>query len=157
MNFLVGHGRNGDALKVAELSRSRTLLEGLAPREALGHLSAVGLQPEQIARKAKQTLLFYWIGRNRSHLWVISQGKTSHFELAKAAEIVPLTKSYRKGMRSLRDAQDSGSAEGRRLYALLVEPARALRSRQLILVPDPVCLRLTLKHWWCRAGAPFLD
>ncbi len=139
VDFLVTHGRSGDALKVAELSRSRTLVEGLAPKEAGGQLGAAGWRPEQVAQKEKCTLLFYWIGRNRSHLWVISPGKTNYFALAKAGEIVPLVISYRKAMRSLRDAQDSGSTEGKKLYTLLVEPARNVLSKEgrIILVPDP--------------------
>ncbi len=139
VDFLVMHGRTGDALKVAELSRSRTLVEGLASKEAVGRWDAPGLRPEQVAQRVKCTLLFYWIGRVRSHLWVIAPEKTSYFALAKAGEIVPLVKSYREAMRSLRDAQDTGSAEGKRLYTLLVEPASKALSKggRIILVPDP--------------------
>ena len=139
VDFLVAHGRSGDALKIAELSRSRTLVEGLTLREAAGQGSGTVLHPEQVAQRVKQTLLFYWIGRNRSHLWVITPGKTSYFALAKAEEIVPLVKSYRAAMRSLRDAEDAGGEEGKRLYTLLVEPASKTLPKEgrIILVPDP--------------------
>ena len=40
VDFLVAHRRMEDALKVAELSRARALVEGLTTREAAGRLSA---------------------------------------------------------------------------------------------------------------------
>jgi CHAT domain-containing protein len=159
VDFLVTHGRTKDALKVAELSRSRTLVEGLTAGEAAGQVNGAGFRPELVAQKVKQTLLFYWIGRNGSHLWVISPGKTSYFALAKASEIVPLVKSYRKSMRSLRDASDSGGAAGKQLYTLLVEPANNVLPKEgrLVLVPDPSLASLNFEtlvvpgptpHFW---------
>ncbi len=139
VDFLIAHGRSLDALKVAELSRSRTLVEGLTPKEVAGQWNAAGLRPGQVARKVNCTLLFYWIGRNRSHLWVIAPEKTSYFELVKADAIVPLVKTYRREIRSVRDAQEAGSAEGKELYTLLVEPASKVLPKEgrIILVPDP--------------------
>ena len=139
VDFLVTHGRPGDALKVAELSRSRTLVEGLATNESPGQANLGAWRPEQVAQKVKCNLLFYWIGRNRSYVWAISPEKTKYFELAKAAEIVPLVKSYRQEMRSMRDAQDTGVTQGEKLYTLLVEPVRSVlpKNGRIILVPDP--------------------
>ncbi len=139
VDFLVAHGRAGEALRVAELSRARALAEGITSRESAGRLSAAGLRPEEVARRIHQTLLFYWIGRNRSHMWVIQPGKTSYFALAKAEEIAPLVKSYRRAMRSLRDAGDAEGADGRQLYALLVGPAGKLieKEKRIVVLPDP--------------------
>lgn len=139
VDFLVARGRIEDALKIAELSRARTLVEGLTSNEAAGHLRAGELRPRQVAQKEKQTLLFYWLGRNRSHLWAVTPERIKYFALAKAGEIVPLVKAYRKTIRSLHDAQDGGSAEGKQLYALLVEPAnKALpKDGRIVLLPDP--------------------
>jgi CHAT domain-containing protein/Flp pilus assembly protein TadD len=159
VDFLVAHGRNVDALRVAELSRSRTLAEGLAPKEAASQLSIGAMHPGQIAQRVKQTLLFYWIGRNRSHLWVIAPRKTSYFTLAKAGEITPLVKSYRKTMRGMRDPKDSGSEEGQHLYVQLVEPAKLVlpKDGRIILVPDPSLSALNFEtlivpgstpHYW---------
>lgn len=138
VDFLVAHGRAVDALKVAELSRARALVEGLSPQEAVKHLNTPVLRPEQVAQKVRQTLLFYWMGRNQSHLWVITPGKINYFALAKAGEIVPLVKAYRAEMRSLHDAQDSSGENGKKLYGMLVEPASgALRKEsRLMVLPD---------------------
>jgi CHAT domain-containing protein/Flp pilus assembly protein TadD len=139
VDFLVAHGRAGDALNVAELSRARTLVEGLISDESASQLKAANVHPQEVARKLKQILFFYWIGRNRSHLWVITPSKTSYLQLAKAAEIIPLVKAYRESLHGLRDAQDTGGDGGRKLYTLLVEPASKLLPKEaaVILLPDP--------------------
>ncbi|HEY2121152.1 MAG TPA: tetratricopeptide repeat protein, partial [Candidatus Acidoferrum sp.] len=123
VDFLVAHGRTVDALKVAELSRARTLVEGLTPQEAAKHMNAAALRPEQVAQKVRQALLFYWMGRNQSYVWVITPEKINYFALAKAEKIVPLVKAYRAEMRSLHDAQDGSGENGKKLYGMLVEPA----------------------------------
>jgi CHAT domain-containing protein len=139
VNFLVAHRRPNDALRVAELSRARTLVEGLTPELAASHAKEPPVNAERIAERMKQTLLFYWIGRSRSHLWVIAPGKTSYFALAKAEEIAPLVKSYRKTIRNLRDARDIGSDGGQKLYTLLVGPAGEVlpKDGKILLLPDP--------------------
>lgn len=159
VDFLVAHRRMEDALQVAELSRARALVEGLTTREAAGRLSAVGIHPEVVARKIHQTLLFYWMGRNKSHLWVITGEKTKYFELAKAGEIVPLVKSYRRAMRSLHDAGDAEGADGKALYAKLVRPASKMieKETRIMVLPDPSLASLNFEtlivpgsvaHFW---------
>jgi len=138
VDFLLSHGRPDDALRVAELSRARTLTEGLASASQAASVSTSNLRPQQIAQSAKETLLFYWIGQERSHLWVITPAKTSHFELPKGSEIEPLVKSYRDALMRTRGADDSGGAAGKQLYAILVAPAQKLISTNsnIIVLPD---------------------
>jgi CHAT domain-containing protein len=139
VDFLVSHGRSEDALKVAELSRARTLVEGLTPTGSTRQLSAANTHPAAVAAMLRQTVFFYWVGRNKSHLWVITPTKTNYFALPKSEEIVPLVKSYRESLHSLRDASDTGSEQGKRLYSLLVEPASKLLPNDgtVVLIPDP--------------------
>lgn len=144
IDFLIRHKRSGDALRVAELSRARTLEEGLAAQgeEKKAEKGATradrNISPEQTAARFHATLLFYWIGHNQSYLWVITPAKTTYFTLPKAEEIGPLVKSYQKAILGMRDAQDAGSAEGKQLYAMLVEPAKKLipRGSRVIVLPD---------------------
>jgi CHAT domain-containing protein len=138
IDFLVSHNRVEDALQVAELSRARTLEEGLSASARSLSRSVLSNSPARIARRFQATLLFYWIGHNQSHLWVINSAKTTHFELPKASQIEPVVKSYRKALMGMRDAQDDGSAEGKELYAMLVEPARKLipPGSQVIVLPS---------------------
>jgi len=143
IGFLIRQGRSTDALRIAELSRARTLAEGLSANgQAAPHGAAArpshSVAPQHLAQQLRATLLFYWIGQNNSHLWVITPAKTTYFVLPKAAEIEPLVKSYRKAVLGMRDAQDAGSADGKKLYAMLVEPAKKLipPGSRVILLPD---------------------
>lgn len=137
IDFLIRQRRTEDALRVAELSRARTLEEGLSASAKSLSRSVLSNSPERIARRFQATLLFYWIGQNHSHLWVINSAKTAHFELPKASEIESVVKSYRKALLGMRDPQDDGSAEGKQLFAMLVEPARKLipPGSQVIVLP----------------------
>lgn len=138
VDFLVAHGKADDALRVAELSRARTLTEGLASASQAVSLSTRNLRPQQIAQKMKTTLLFYWLGQKQSHLWVIAPTGTTHFDLPKASEIDPLVKSYREAVLRMRGAEDAESAAGKQLFAMLVAPAKKLipKDSSIIILPD---------------------
>jgi CHAT domain-containing protein len=138
IDFLMSQHRTVDALQVAEQSRARTLEEGLATTAQPASLSTRGVHPQEIARKLKGTLLFYWIGQKNAYLWVITPTKTDYFKLPPASEIEPLVKSYRKATLEMRDAQGTGSAGGQKLYSMLVEPAKKLipPGSRVILLPD---------------------
>jgi len=159
IEFLISCHRIDEALTVAELSRARALAEGLATTKQAASFSPRSFRPQKIVQKLKAPLLFYWIGQKNSHLWVITLAKTSYFDLPPASVIDPLVADYRKALLRMRDAQDDGSAEGKKLYAMLVEPARKLipsGSRVIVLpaeslyglnfetliVPDPQ------PHFW---------
>ncbi len=137
LQFLVSQGRTQDALWVAELIRARTLEEGLSASEKGASPVVQRIPAEQVARRVHATLLFYWIGHKRSYLWVITPAKTAYFELPKASEIEPVVKSYRQALMGIRDAQDPNSADGKKLYAMLVEPAQKLipRGSRVIVLP----------------------
>lgn len=137
VDFLVSQHRTEDALRVAELSRARTLEEGLA---SVGESSAPvsrALQPRELAKRLKATLLFYWVGHNHSYLWAITPAKTEQFTLPKAADIERLVKSYQKAILGLHDAQDAGASQGRQLYSMLIGPAERLipRGSRVFVLP----------------------
>ena len=138
VDFLVAHGRSNDALKIAELSRARTLTEGLASTTANDTGAPAKFDPQQAARELNASLLFYWIGHNRSYLWVISAVMTSYSKLPPASQIDPVVADYRKALLRMRDARDDGSAEGKKLFAMLVEPARKLipPGSQVVVLPS---------------------
>lgn len=137
VDFLVSRHRLEDALQLAELSRSRTLEEGLSSKAEASWSFTQVVRQQQVAQKLKATLLFYWIGHNHSYLWVIAPARTVYFELPKASEIEPVVKSYRQALSRMRDAQDSGKEQGERLYATLLEPAKMLipPGSQVIVLP----------------------
>jgi CHAT domain-containing protein len=138
VDFLVAHGKTDQALQVAELSRARTLNEGLAVASKPAALLTRNLKPQQIAQKTKSILLFYWVGQKRSHLWAITPTGTSHFDLPKASDLDPAAKSYRDAVLHIHDPQDSGSSPGKQLYATLIAPAKKLlpKGSRVIVLPD---------------------
>ena len=138
VDFLVSQHRIDEALQVADISRARTLEEGLASTSQRAPSTWRRVRPQQIAQKLKASLLFYWIGQNTSCLWVITPAKISYFDLPKASEIEPLVKSYRKTVLGMRGTQDAGRTDGEKLYAMLVEPAKKLipPGSRVIVLPD---------------------
>jgi len=139
IEFLLAQHRVEDALHVAELSRARTLAEGLGAAAAkLQTLPVPGFYPRQIAQHSNAALLFYWLGQKKSYLWVITPAKVSCLTLPGATQIDLLVKSYREVVLSGRDVLETHAADGARLYNILVEPAEKLipQGSRVILLPD---------------------
>jgi CHAT domain-containing protein len=138
IDFLLRHDRTLDALKVAELSRARTLEEGLGTSAQAEKVALRNFRPEQIARRLKATLLFYWVGEKQSHLWAVTPTKTTHLTLPAANQIDPLVKSYREALLGVRDPLETGDTAGQKLYSMLVEQANSAISQgsRVVLLPD---------------------
>ena len=138
IDFLIRQRRPLDALKIAEQSRARTLEEGLASTTLATPVLPSNLHLREITQKLKASLLFYWIGQKNSYVWVITPAKTSCFKLPPASEIEPVVAAYRKVILQMHDTQDEGSAEGKKLFAMLIEPARKLipPGSQVIVLPS---------------------
>jgi CHAT domain-containing protein len=138
IDFLMRHGRSSDALKEAELSRAQTLEEGLAGGTRAAALANRSVRAEHLAASLRATLLFYWLGEDRSYLWVITPTKTAEFTLPTAAEIDPTVKSYREALVLSRDPLESANPDGQKLYGMLVERAMKLipKNSRVVLLPD---------------------
>jgi CHAT domain-containing protein/Tfp pilus assembly protein PilF len=138
VHFLVARGRTDDALRWADYSRARTLAEGLG---LLGKGASSGpppLKPQQIARQADGTILFYWLGEKQSYLWAITPQKTSLFTLPAGSEIDAAVQRYRKALVGPQDILETASPDGTGLYQMLVAPAQPLLTKdaQVFVVPD---------------------
>src|SRR5207245_434278 len=94
IDFLIQHGRPADAMKQAELSRSRTLAEGLSSDAKASSRTKPGPPAQQLARQLHAALLFYWLGEKHSYMWAITPAKTAYFTLPLASEIDALVTSY---------------------------------------------------------------
>lgn len=139
IDFLVRQGRSADALLQAELSRARTLGEGLSSAVKTTSRMILSVQPQQLAQRLHGTLLFYWLGEEHSHLWVIAPTRTTHFALPPALEINKLVRAYREAILNSRDVlATEESLTGEKLYATLIAPADKLipASSRIILLPD---------------------
>jgi CHAT domain-containing protein len=138
IDFLIRRGRPTDALKEAELSRARTLEEGLGSTAKPIKMSSSNIPPPQLAQRLKATLLFYWLGEQHSYLWVITPRQTEYFTLPAAAEIDPIVKSYGEALLAGRDTLAPANPDGQKLYSMLIEPAKRLipADSHVILLPD---------------------
>ena len=120
VDALVDQGRGERALEVSESSRGRVLGErnGLTPP---ARSSAAALR--QVASRSQSVLLSYWLGANRSYVWVVTPSNVQTVRLPPAAEIDTLVRQYRATINNtLADPLASPGTAGDRLYQLLVEP-----------------------------------
>jgi CHAT domain-containing protein/Flp pilus assembly protein TadD len=138
INFLIEQKRPLDALKIADLSRAQTLEHGLSPGSKGKSGSSTGFRPQEIARRLNATLVFYWLGEQRSHLWVITSARISLFPLPGKAKIAATVKSYLESFTGPRDPLEAGNVDGKKLYATLIQPAEKLipKNGRVIVLPD---------------------
>jgi CHAT domain-containing protein len=142
VHFLVAQGKIDEALRWADYSRARTLAEGLGllskSSRADIHAAPSALNPREISRKAKSTLLFYWLGEKQSYLWTITPQKASLFPLPPGPDVDSLVERYRRALGSPQDVLESQNEEGRALYRTLIAPAKELLASdaKVIIIPD---------------------
>lgn len=138
IDFLVSRGRTQDALEVAELSRTHALVSAHDVTSAKLSIPIKRFRPPQIAARLNTVILSYWLGPQKSYLWAITPNRVSMFELPRAAEIDPLVHAYRRDLEASRDVLASENASGRKLYDLLVAPAKALipKGARVTILPD---------------------
>ncbi len=160
IDFLVRQKRPGDALQVAELSRARTLAEGLSSDTKASSRTKPAVPPQQLAKRLRATLLLYWLGEERSYLWVIAPTKTIYFTLPPASEIDALVKAYTQAIVDSKDVLVTGDrSTGEKLYATLIAPAQRLipANSRVILLPDGTLYGLNFEtliapdprpHYW---------
>jgi CHAT domain-containing protein len=95
------------------------------------------LDARQIARRARGTLLFYWLGEKQSYLWAITPRKTSLFELPAGNVIDDLVRRYSEALK-VQDVLASTDESGQALYQMLIGPARELvkKDAKIFVIPD---------------------
>ncbi len=141
VHFLVAQGKSNDALRWADYSRARTLSEGLGLlSKGAGKADRAApppLKQEEIARRAKSVLLFYWLGEKQSYLWAVTPQKTSLFTLPPGADIDAMVQRYREALKGPQDVLQS-SEDGRALYRTLIAPAKSLLANdaKVLIIPD---------------------
>ncbi len=138
IGFLKAQGRTLEALRAADLARAGTLEEGLGAAPKSISTTSRGFRPQVIAQRLQAPLLFYWLGRERGYLWVVTSSQVYVFPLPAEVEVDALVKSYREMLLDGRDPLESGNQDGRKLYEMLIGPAKNLipPGSQVILLPD---------------------
>ena len=159
VRFLVAQKKDQKALEFADYSRARTLAEGLGVLPQKSSAAPVALNAQQIARQAKATVLFYWLGREGSYLWAITGNQTKLYPLPAKAEIDGAVERYRQALLGWQDVLQAENSDGRYLYDKLVAPAQKLiaPNSRVILITDGSLDNLNLEtllapqpktHYW---------
>jgi len=138
IHFLVSQGKAPEALQVAEYSRGRALAEGLGLLQKGTSFKPHPPNAQPIARKARGTILFYWLGEKQSYLWAITTQKTNLFTLPPKSEINSTVQRYRKALAEQQEFLQTTDADGRALYRTLVSPAQSLlpKDAKVYIIPD---------------------
>lgn len=159
VEFLISRRRIEDALQVVELSRARTLAEGLGTGPTTLSFPLRDFHPQKVARRRNAVLLDYWLAPQQSYLWVITPTKISCVTIAKQSEIEALVNDYRGAMQDGKDLLAGGGVAGQQLYSMLVAPAKQLMPphARVIVLPDASLYRLNFEaliapdpepHYW---------
>ena len=84
------------------------------------------------------TLLFYWLGTQSSHLWVITPAKLLELPLTRSEQIDVAVKAYRQSFLEPRDPLEAGTSDGKKLYDALIAPAESLipKNSRVVVLPD---------------------
>jgi len=133
VNFLIARHRDLEALRIADLCRALSFAPDTSTASAPKNFS-----PQAIARRTNATLLFYWLGRQNSWLWVISPKNVSLRSLPAAGELSTLVTSYRDSFTGPQDPREAGNPDGKTLYSTLIQPIAQLipANSRVIILPD---------------------
>jgi tetratricopeptide (TPR) repeat protein len=144
-------GRERDALRVAELSRARTLAEGLNTTAKERNVA-----PEQVARAAKAVVLSYWLAPERSLLFVVTPAGVQLFPLPPAKDIGAAVDAYQKDLLGVRGSIESSGERGAQLFDLLVPTAAAaaITGKRVAVIPDGPLATLNFETLVVRAPQP---
>jgi CHAT domain-containing protein len=114
--FLIKTNHPLAALQLLDRSRARTLEEGLGSHSLP---DADAGDPRAVARSLNASILFYSLGREQSHLWVVTASQTQLFTLPDEQQIKSLVKKHQS---DIQQALDPDTAA----YDTLVKPAANL-------------------------------
>lgn len=132
VTFLWNRGRREEALEAAESSRSRVLAGQLAGGRRTPPASARRMMA--LARNRRCTLLSYWLGKQASHLWIITGAEIESHVLPPQGEIASAVEAHRAAIERLRDPLRSELPAAERLSRDLLGP---LRNREGCFVISP--------------------
>ena len=140
VDFLMARHEPERALEVAESSRSRVLAGRLSTTKS-GTLPASRRTSEDYRRIARDTgavLLEFWLGKDRSYLWVVTPDRVRWHELPSRSLIRPLVENWRAVIASGRNPLEVAERTGHELFGALLAPIAtdAPGKSRFIVVPD---------------------
>ncbi|HEY6248386.1 MAG TPA: CHAT domain-containing protein [Candidatus Angelobacter sp.] len=158
IRFLIDQGNYRKALQKAEHSRSRTLVEGLETTQSQAPVPELSIpRVQSFLRRQRKVIMAYWLAEADSYLWVVTPTQVQIYHLGPKREIEQKIHSYNQKILNHGGIDDS--AEGQKLYELLVQPAVKLvpRGSQAIIIPHRSLYKLNFEtlvapgpkpHYW---------
>jgi CHAT domain-containing protein len=140
--------RSGDerALQTAEVSRARDLADAFGIN---AQQRASGLQVSRVQgflKAHQQIILAYWLSDKESYLWVITPSKFKLFRLPGKNLIDAAVEANRHQIED-DHRRVSESTAGKRLYEMLIKPAKELipKNARVIIVPNRSLYKLNFE------------
>jgi CHAT domain-containing protein/tetratricopeptide (TPR) repeat protein len=158
IDFLVEHDMPGEAFRVAELQRARTLTDGLGLSDSNSRTFNVA-EAERAALRLGHPILSYWIGTKASYLWIVLPDHMQLFVLPGEDQIRPLVERYRAHLVGALGGNDLADADGSELYRILIGPVEHWikpQSEVTIISDGPLCglnfetlvVKAPTPHYW---------
>lgn len=142
INLLVDSGDMQQAWLVNEQAHAQTLLDLIQQADQPDNQLAVLDTPNNALTLQQQidadtAILSYFIGEQRSHLWVVSQDDLTHFELPAAENINVTATALTKALRSHRQSPSRIAYIANQLSDMVLQPAiNSIGERELVIIPD---------------------
>ncbi len=134
VDFLVSVGKPEEALLAAEHSRAQTLEEALKSGERTHRDSP---NPQRIAHNRDAVILDYWLAKQRSFVWIVTDSSIVVKVLPAARAIDQQIKAYNKQIATLGSSEQALLKSGTDLFTTLVGPvAERIDRKSVIVVPD---------------------
>lgn len=158
VDLLLDEGQVERALEVADASRARVLAERQNVAGPRARVSAAAMK--QLARRTRSTLVFYWLGPDRSRAWVVAGDRIIMASLPAAATIEALVTEHQNTIQNaLADPLAITGGAGDRLFGMLVGPlaAELPSDGAVVIVPDGALHQLNFetlpvpgpdRHYW---------
>jgi CHAT domain-containing protein/Flp pilus assembly protein TadD len=136
VDFLMARNEPERALEVAELSRTRVLARRSGSTQPVERWTSRDY--ERLARRTHAALLEFWLGKDRSYLWVVTHDRVRAHELPSKSALHPLIESYRAVIIGGRNPLEVAGMTGGKLYDALLAPAVSdvPSESRFIIVPD---------------------
>ncbi len=144
IELLVDAGDFAGAWQVNEQIRARALLDILPSTQVADNHSPFTVQSAQQSLSFDTALISYFLGDQRSHLWVLDQSGLSHYFLPPADQINALSKELAEALHSQRQSPSRIAYVAGQLSDIVLRPALDgdLQARELIVMADGGLLRV---------------
>jgi len=137
-NFLIANHRSNEALALLDHGRARTLEEGLGDEVSQVPLPKKMAAAQEVARRLDATILFYSLGPQQSHVWVITRDRIQTLEIPKESDIQSWVGAYQKAILKSGDPLQTPVPAAASLYDTLLEPVAGSipQGSRVFIIPD---------------------